>query len=129
MKVKGMELAWISVSDFEKAIKFYTEILGLKLLDKNDEWGWAELGGHEGGARIGIARYSSSIDEIHSPIKPGQNALMTFTVDNLDQTIQEMKKNDVQFIGDVVVVPEEVKMQTVKDKDGNILQFVEMIRK
>ena len=45
---KSIDLVWITVSDFSRAVKFYTEVVGLQLLEKNDEWGWAELRGENG---------------------------------------------------------------------------------
>lgn len=125
MKTKSLGLAWIVVKDFKKAVKFYTEVVGLQLKEMHEEWGWAELGGHDSnGALLGIAVENP---QAQSPIGPGQNAVLTFTVANLETAIAEMKKQKASIIGNEEVIPGHVKMQTVKDADGNIFQMVELL--
>ena len=122
---KSIGLAWIVVKDIKKAVKFYTDVLGLNLIEMNEEFGWAELEGREGkGMRLGIAKQSQ---ECPSPINPGQNAVVTFTVDNIDKAIKDMHKQGTSFIGEVQVVPGHVKLQTGKDAEGNIFQLVEVL--
>lgn len=124
MRTKSIGLAWILVKDLKKTVKFYTDILGLQLLEMNEEWGWAELEGEEEGMRLGIAQQGSNGED---PIEPGQNAVLTFTVDHLDKAIQEMKKQGVKLIGEVEVIPGHVKMQSARDVDGNFIQIVELL--
>ncbi len=66
MKLKSMDFVWIVVNDLEKAIKFYTETVGLKLMELHEEFGWAELEGNKGGARIGIAQKSAQSQKMAS---------------------------------------------------------------
>ncbi len=122
MKTKSCELSWIVVSDFAKAKKFYSEVLGLKTVCSEDEWGWAELEGHNGGSRIGLTK-----DNQHSPIRPGQNAVITLVVDNLEKAIDELKSKKVKLLGEIQEVPGHVKLQLLADDDGNYLQLVEKI--
>ena len=126
MKTKSLGLAWIPVKDFDKAIHFYTEIVGLKLMEMNKEWGWAELEGHEGGSRLGIARYDAN-SEKECPVKPGQNAILSFEVDNIEKAVAELQKKGAKFIGDMEEVPGHVKMQLVEDCDGNRIHLTEVI--
>lgn len=42
MDIKGIHLAWIVVSDIEAAVKFYTETVGLTLMEFSKEYGWAK---------------------------------------------------------------------------------------
>ena len=124
MKPKTMGLAWIVVSDFKKALQFYTEIVGLKLMEVNEQYGWAELEAQEGGARIGIAQ---SCAESPDSSKPGQNAVLTFTVSNIEEAVASLVKKGAQLVGSIQEVPGHVKMQTIKDADGNQFQFCELI--
>lgn len=126
MSLKKSEMSWIVVSDLNKSLEYYTKVLGLKLMEHNPEFGWAELSGSEpGGALLGIAQASE-----HDPdSKPGQNAVMTFTVDNLDKTKAELAKKGAKFIGEVLEVPGMVKLQTFIDLDKNIFQIVENLEK
>jgi len=123
MHNQGMHLAWITVSDFKKAIDFYTKILGMKLSTKSEEYEWAELEG-EGGAKVGLCTESE-----HSPIKAGENAVMTFTVQNLETTKKSLENKGISLIGDIMTVPGEVKLQLFQDPDGNYGQLVELLGK
>lgn len=124
MAIKRSDLAWIVVSNFEESIKYYTDVLGLKLIEKSPEYGWAELGGPDGGSILGISQESAE-----NSMRAGANAVMTFTVDNLEETKKELAGKSVQFIGEMIEIPETVKMQTFADKDGNTFQLCEMLLK
>lgn len=122
MAVKEIGLSWIVVKDVKSAVKYYTEVVGLKLMEMNEEYGWAELEGYEGGARLGIAQ-----DNPQEKVRPGQNAVVTFTVDNLQKSKENMLKKGAKCEGDVIEVPGHVKMQTVVDADGNRFQICELV--
>lgn len=128
MRSNTLGLAWISVKDLKQAVKFYTESVGLKLMEMNEEWGWAELEGHDGGARLGLAQYvEKGTCDMDSPIKPGENAILSFTVDNIEKAREEMELKGVKLIGSVVDIPGHVKMQLLQDNDGNFMHIVECI--
>jgi predicted enzyme related to lactoylglutathione lyase len=121
MEVKGIHLNWITVKNLEAAIKFYTEIAGLKLKEHHKEFGWAELAGPEGSI-LGIAQENS-----HDNIKAGTNAVITITVDDIQKARDTFKKKGARLVGDVIEVPGHVKMQTFLDTDGNMLQLAELL--
>ncbi len=123
MKTKSIDLVWISVKDLKKAVAFYTQVVGLELLEMSEEWGWAELEGHAGGARLGIAQYK----ENDSPIKPGQNGVVSYTVKNLEESIKGLKEEGAKLVGEVDEVPGHVKMQLVQDIDGNLFHLTEVL--
>lgn len=123
MHVKEMGLAWIVVQDFKKAIQFYTEVVGLKLCEVQEEYGWAELSGQDGGFRLGIAQKNEQ-----EGIAPGQNSILTLTVENLDGALNELREKKTRLIGNVMEVPGQVKMQMIQDEDGNHFQLVELLK-
>lgn len=123
--LKSVDLAWIVVSDFKKARKFFTETIGLKEHSCSEEHGWVELCGADGGTMIGLAQKNEESDQ--SGVAPGGNAIITITVDNLAETISEFKKKKVKLIGDVMEVPGHVKLQMFTDADGNRFQLVETL--
>lgn len=127
MQVKEIGLCWIVVKDIQAAVKYYTEVVGLQLAEFNENYGWAEFEGTEGGTRLGIAQEKPDGSNNNSPILAGQNAVMTFTVDNLDQVKALMIKKGAKCEGDVVEVPGHVKMQTIIDNDGNKFQICELL--
>lgn len=122
MQVKEIGLSWIVVKDVKAAVKYYTEVVGLKLMEFNEQYGWAELQGHGGGARLGIAQECPQ-----EKTKAGQNAVVTFTVADLEKAKGEMIKKGAKCQGDVIEVPGHVKMQTVVDNDGNSFQICELL--
>jgi predicted enzyme related to lactoylglutathione lyase len=122
MVVKSTELCWLVVADLKQAVEFYTKTLGLKLLNITEEHGWAELQGKDGGTMIGLCQ-----DSAHSSVKPGFNAVMTFTVDDMDKARKELEARGVVLVGPVVEVPGHVKMQDFFDKDNNRFQLVQQL--
>lgn len=121
MELHGINLAWIVVKDFEKSVKFYTEVLGLKLLSKTPEYKWAELQGKDG-AMMGIAEESE-----HSPLKAGSHAVLCYTVKNMEDAIEHLKNKGVKLLGELQVIPDHVKLQLFEDLDGNFGQLCELL--
>lgn len=126
MAINGIELAWISVKDLKKAVKFYTEVVGLKISEMNEEYNWAELSGVKGGTMLGIAQIEAE-EENSDAVFPGDNAVVTLTVSNLAESTKEMSAKGMQLHGPMVEVPGHVKMQMFLDLDGNKLQLVEKL--
>ena len=124
MHAKKMGLVWIVVTDFKRAVHYYTEVVGLKVVEMNEQWGWAELEGHEGGGRLGIAQQQTECTDY---VKPGQNAIATFDVDNLEKSIDHFLKKGANLVGKIEEVPGHVRLQTVKDPEGNYIQLVEVL--
>lgn len=122
MSVKEIGLSWIVVKDVKAAVEYYTQVVGLELREFNEQYGWAELQGYEGGAILGIAQESPQ-----EAMLAGQNAVVTFTVDDLDGAREEMLEKGAYLEGDVIEVPGHVKMQTVIDEDGNRFQICELM--
>jgi len=121
MKVKELGLTWIVVKDIQTALKYYTEVVGLKIVECTPEYGWAELEGHEGGARLGIAQ-----ENPHESVKAGQNGVVTFVVEDLEEAKAAMVKKGAKCEGEILDIPGHVKMQTVLDQDGNKFQMCEL---
>jgi predicted enzyme related to lactoylglutathione lyase len=121
MDAKSFALAWITVNDLKQAVKFYTEIVGLKVVVLSEEYGWAELQGHEGGARLGIGQMREEKDlQI-------RNAVPTFSVENIEKAREEVVKKGAKCLGPIEEVPGHVKMQMIIDSDGNHFQLVQVL--
>ncbi|MES2212769.1 MAG: VOC family protein [Pseudomonadota bacterium] len=122
--IKKMKLAWITVNDFERSQKFFSETLGLSIDACAPEYGWMELKGSEGGMMLGVGQASP-----HNPEgcndQPGQNAIMTMTVDDLDAAMAVYQNKGLTFTGTVLEIPGHVKMVRFADPDGNQFQLVQ----
>lgn len=124
MAVKSFNLAWISVKDFKKSIAFYRDVLGLKIHQLHEEFGWVEFQGSDGGALLGIGK-----EDIKESIRAGQNAVVTFVVDDILKSKAELIQKGVKMVGDIMEVPNTVKLQSFLDPDGNHAQLVEVLHK
>ncbi len=121
IKTRKIELVWITVKDFDKSIKFFTEVVGMELMNREDSMGWAELRGNDG-SLLGIAKAHS-----HNPHQPGSNAVVTITIDNMEVARKELQEKGAKLIGDVMEVPGHVKLQMFVDVDNNYFQLVESL--
>ena len=124
MVVKRSDLSWILVSDINKAKKFFTEVLGLEIRSDTPEYGWVELMPKEGGAALGIGQYNPQYGK---DAKPGENAIITFTVDDIVKAKALFQEKNVTLLGDIVEVPGHVKMLFFADADGNKFQLVQVL--
>jgi predicted enzyme related to lactoylglutathione lyase len=122
MAVKKSELSWITVSDWEKAKTFFTEVVGLEVVSAQEQYGWMELRGAEGGAYLGVSKNHEG-----SELPPGHNAVVTFTVDDIVATKADMEAKGVTFVGGIHEVPGQVKLALFKDSDGNLFHLVQDI--
>ena len=121
MNFKGLQLVWITVSNIQQAVKFYTETVGFELREFNEEFGWAELSGKEG-ARLGLSQFNAEFG-----YKPGSNAVVTITVDDIEKARAELMEKQVNLIDEVMEVEGQVKLQTFSDSDGNLFQLCQLL--
>lgn len=121
MKTLGIYLSWIVVKDIEKAIQFYTEVAGLELKEYHKEFSWAELSG-QNGILLGISEETPE-----NPIRAGQNAVITLSVENLDDAIAHFEAHNVTFLDETMVIEGHVKMRSFRDLSGNIMQIVQKL--
>lgn len=121
-----MNLSWITVSDIQKSKKFFHDILGLKINQDTPEHGWLEVAPVNSTAtcQLGIGQANPEYPEE----KPGTNAVITFTVDNIIAEKKRLEDLGVTFLGDIIEIPGHVKMATFLDPDKNKFQLVELLQ-
>jgi catechol 2,3-dioxygenase-like lactoylglutathione lyase family enzyme len=112
--IKGVKFASIPVADQDRALAFYTEKLGLRLLTDqpfSDEQRWIELGIPGADTRVVLFNLGDAL-------KPGGRMNITFWADDVEATARELKSKGVQF----VMEPKREDWGTAaafKDVDGN----------
>jgi catechol 2,3-dioxygenase-like lactoylglutathione lyase family enzyme len=108
----------VMVSDLKRAIKFYTETLGLKLVNQYQTH-WAEI--HAPGLTIGLHPTGA-----HGP-KPGNSESLAigFSVDNLDNDITAFKNKGIVFSPNIIE-DGPVRITFFTDPDKNPLYFCEV---
>lgn len=121
MDIQGIHLSWIVVQDFEAALHFYTNVLGLTLRSKAEEFGWAELSGPSGSI-LAIAKADP-----RENLSAGSNAVVTISVKNIEEARKHCIKNGVALQGEIIEIPGHVRIQSFSDLDGNRMQLVETL--
>src|SRR5690348_14899150 len=112
-------LATIYVSDMDRAVKFYTEALGMKLLYQAGP-GWAQIDAGKG-LILGLHGAHGG-----GPT-PGQNGatIIGFELDEpMDQAYQALSRRGVQFQGPIQET-EHVRLANFSDPDGNAFYLSE----
>lgn len=107
--IKGINAVWLPVSEMNRAIGFYRDSLGLEVTEHDGEWSEVTAGDQ----RIGL-------NGTESPGGDG-GAVIAFSVDDLDATVEELKGKGVAFAGEVSDHPWG-RIASFKDPDGNDLQ-------
>lgn len=121
MAIKRADLAWITVSNLNKAKNFFVDTLGLELREEDAKIKWLELSGAEGGALLGVAEKDGAC----SREQPGSNAILTFKVDDIVTTRKAFEAKGVNFFGPTIEIGQHVKLAFFTDSDGNKFQLVE----
>jgi lactoylglutathione lyase len=108
----------VMVSDMKRSVRFYKELLGLKLRSESSEWtefetGDATIALHGGGVKRKVAKGPSKTSDLAGTCSLG------FVVDNLDRVFQELKSKGVTF----AMPPREregegIKLAVCLDPDG-----------
>ncbi len=107
-----------SVTDWQKAKKFYGETLGLPVAAFiSDEVGWMEFG-EKDGTHLAISQWRGPGA---MPLPNDAGAVAIFSVDDAYQAIKDLRSKGVRC-EDVVAIPQMVTFANFYDPDGNRLQ-------
>jgi CreA protein len=107
----------LRVTDLERAIRWYTDVLAFSVLHHVPEAGWAELQTPVQQVRVGLTAVESMPD-------PGGGAVLTFGVNDVDAARAQLeRRDDVRFDGETCTIEGWVRLATVYDPDGNVLML------
>jgi catechol 2,3-dioxygenase-like lactoylglutathione lyase family enzyme len=112
--IRGIKFASIPVADQDRALAFYTEKLGFRLLTDqpfNDQQRWLELGIPGADTRVVLFRFEGSL-------QPGSMMNVTFWTDDVESTYRELKAKGVEFTAEPTKQPWGT-FAILKDLDGN----------
>jgi lactoylglutathione lyase len=101
----------VFVSDFNRALKFYQETLGLKLNSGDEAFGYASF--HAGPISFGIAQTDDS--SLH-----GRHTGVGFVVQDIDATYTSLVSAGVEFDMPPTKQPWGGTLALFKDPDGNV---------
>lgn len=103
----------IFVKNFDETLHFYTDILGLRILQGKD--GFAMLDTHP--VRINIHG--------GSPENPSDTTEVSFSVSDLDKTYRYLTERGVKITRDPMTYPDGPSMFNFMDPEGNPLAAVQ----
>jgi catechol 2,3-dioxygenase-like lactoylglutathione lyase family enzyme len=109
----GLTLS-LPVSDLDAAIGWYQSILGFELIYRLDEMGWCEMASPVARVNVGLS--------VVEQAQPG-GATPTFGVTDIEVARQFLGDRQVKIDGDIVTIPDMVRLLTFYDPDGNSLMF------
>lgn len=91
--IRGIKFASIPVSDQDKAIAFYTEKLGFRIVTDqpfNERQRWVELGIPGAETRVVLFQFDDNL-------KPGMRMNLSFWTDDVEGTVRELKAKGVKI--------------------------------
>ena len=119
--IKGVKDVYYNVSNMDKAVKFYRDVLGMNLIATSPYWTALEIGGVQiglhwsGGEPVPAIRF----DEHGSH----NGATVTLFSDDLGADTQNLMTHGVEIVGQLD--EEWGKLTVFKDPDGNILKLMQ----
>jgi predicted enzyme related to lactoylglutathione lyase len=119
---KKVNVVSIDVTDWERAKKFYDDVLGWPVAWSDDGIGWREYGA-EGEAHVSINKWEPHEGHPNRPPVDGGTTLI-LAVDNAAQVTADLRQKGIQC-DDPVTIPGVVTYGTFYDPEGNRIQFVQ----
>jgi len=121
-----MKLNWITikVSDLEKSLFFYAELLNLEIAEKfgSEEQQIVMLGKTDESKIELICEPNAKIEN------PGNGVSIGLEIDDLDRLVHILKENGIKIVGPIAPNPQ-IRFFFVQDPDGYTVQLAEQKRK
>jgi lactoylglutathione lyase len=115
------------VNDMDKAVEFYTKILGMKLIKrrgetKQDKAERAFLASNDGIYRIELTLPKSKENRLE------RLDHIAFYVKDLDNTIDWLKQQGIPIItGPIDVITSGIRIAFIKDNEGTLIELIERL--
>lgn len=90
MNIRGTDFIYYQTSDFDRAVEFYSDILGLQLLGRFDDIKWAEFAA----GNITFALNDPSVFDANFKAQSG-GAAVAFAVEDVEETLAELQQKGV----------------------------------
>jgi len=114
-----LRIVRIGVRDFEAALQFYREQVGLETTQVSHELGWAQL--DTGEANLALEHWPEGSDDEGLV---GRFVGVSLEVDDVEATWRGMKERGVEFVGDPTRMPWGGVLAHFRDPDGNVLTLL-----
>jgi predicted enzyme related to lactoylglutathione lyase len=110
----------IFVTDWERALQFYTETLGIPTTYRSDEMGWAQL--DTGDGQLALERVAPDDEEGNSLV--GRFLGVSLEVDDIRELHRKLEKRGVHFTCPPVDQAWGGTLSHFEDPDGNVLTLL-----
>jgi predicted enzyme related to lactoylglutathione lyase len=110
----------IFVTDWDRAIRFYTETLGMRATYRNDEIGWAQMATGEG--QLALERVDPSDQESKALV--GRFVGVSLQVPDIPATYKILVERGVEFVAPPEKQPWGGVLAHLRDPDGNVLTLL-----
>jgi catechol 2,3-dioxygenase-like lactoylglutathione lyase family enzyme len=108
-------LVQVGVADLERAIRFYTDMLGFQVTERRDDLRFAHLGTNVPGLQIGLSQQEAP--------KGSGTVLLNIGVTDVRTARRALEAKGLLFRRPTVVIPGKVALAEFADPDGNLLRF------
>lgn len=116
------------VSDMERSLKFYRDLLGLPIKTKTQSQDWVEFFNRETTLSLHPIKKGNGGSSVDSKeTKLGTGTLVGFMVSDIDSTVQFLKENNVRFFKEPREEPFG-KHAIVQDPDGHLISVAQLNR-
>jgi predicted enzyme related to lactoylglutathione lyase len=109
----------VNVSDLDRSIAWWGEMLGFEPTYVMKEYGWCELGTAIDGVGLGLGQVED--------VKASGGVTPTFGVSDLDAARAHMESRGAKFDGDTYEIEGQVKLCTFYDPDANPFMLAEVL--
>ncbi len=133
--IKTIDHIGIMTNDLEKSVKFYTDVLGFSIAMKMEmaEAGLSVVFVEKEGSKIEIMEYRGKNAQKRSKgveIAIGGHSIpindhISFSVDNIEDTVNEFKEKRVIFDLEPIELEGGIKLAYFKDPDGSRIELVD----
>jgi len=110
----------VFVTDWARAIRFYTETLGIPATVRSDEHGWAQLATGEG--QLALERVAP--DDAEGRALVGRFLAVSLAVPDIDATYRTLVARGVEFVEPPERQPWGGVLAHLRDPDGNVLTLL-----
>jgi catechol 2,3-dioxygenase-like lactoylglutathione lyase family enzyme len=132
--IKTIDHIGIMTNDLQRSVEFYTEVLGFSVSARieMDDVGFSAIFVEKNGIKIELMGYRDKIPERSEgiEIKLGGSLIpindhITFSVDEIEATVTELKEKGVLFFLEPVQLEGGMKIASFKDPGGVLIELVE----
>ena len=110
----------VFVTDWHRAIRFYSETLGMAIAYRDDAAGWAQMA--PGVEQLALERVDPSDEEAQGLV--GRFVGVSLRVPDIFTTYEELVARDVEFVGPPEEQPWGGVLAHLRDPDGNIVTLL-----